>query len=274
MTDKAVVLARGLGRRMQRARPDVALSGEQAGLADNGLKAQMLLNGRPFLDYVVDSLVRAGLRRICLVIAPDADVLRAHAGRIAAAAGVEVDCAFQDEPLGTADAVLAAEDFVGEDCFALVNGDNLYPDQALRKLAELEDRDCWVAAFARDELLRHGNIAPERIKDFAAITPSERGELLGIVEKPSDPERYVHGGKLWVNMNLYRFGPAVFGACRRISPHPERGELELTAAVVDLLSGGGTTFRVLFCRGGVFDLTTRADILAVEEALKGRQLCF
>ncbi len=274
MTEKAVVLGRGLGTRMQRRGAGVELAGEQAELADRGFKALMPLRGRPFLDYVVDSLVRAGFRRTCLVIAPDADVVREHARRTAAAAGVEVRCAVQDEARGTADAVLAAEDFVGRDPFVLCNGDNLYPDRALAGLAELDDADCWLAAFARDEMVRHGNIAPQRVKDFAVVTASEGGDLLSIVEKPPDPERYLQNGKLWVNMNLYRFTSDVFEACRAVKPDPRRGELELTAAVAGLLEADRPNFRVLFCEGGVLDLTTRADVLAVEQALAGRQLCF
>ncbi len=274
MTEKAVVLARGLGTRMQKARDDVALRSEQAELAGQGHKALMLLGSRPFLDYVLDSLIRAGLRRICLVIAPDADAVRERARRVEAAAGVKVRCAVQQEPLGTADALLAAEGFVGDDAFVLGNGDDLYPDGPLEALAGLEDGDCWVVAFSREHLVRHGNIAAERIKDFAVITASQGGELLGIVEKPAAPDRYVRDGRLWVNMNLYRFTPAIFESCRRIRPHPGRGELELTAAVAEMLARKPTGFRVMFCDGGVLDLTTRADVPAVERVLTGRRLCF
>ncbi len=274
MTEKAVVLARGLGTRMQQGRDDVALDSEQAKLAERGHKALMLLGGRPFLDYVVDSLMRAGLRRICLVIAPDADAMRERARHVQVAAGVEVHCAVQQEPLGTADALLAAEDFVSGDAFVLANGDDLYPDRALAALAARDDGDCWVAAFSKDELVRRGNIATERIKDFAVITASEGGELLGIVEKPADPDRYMRDGRLWVNMNLYRFTPGIFESCRRVRPNPERGELELTAAVADMVEREPAGFRVMFCQGGVLDLTTRADVLAVEKALGVRRLCF
>lgn len=274
MTEKAVILARGLGTRMQREDPAAPIGREREALAGRGLKALMPLAGRPFLDYVVDSLLRAGLRHICFVIAPEADTMREHARRIEVAAGVKIDCALQAEPLGTGDAVLAAEGFVGGDTFILANGDNLYPEAALKRLAGLSDANCWLAAFERDALVRHGNIAPERVKDFAVVTASEDGELLGIVEKPPDPEQYRRDGRLWLSMNLYRFTPDIFGFCRSISPDPQRGELELTAAVADLLASGKRDFRVLFCEGGVFDLTSRADIAGAEKALEGRRLCF
>ena len=92
----------------------------------------MPLLGRPMLDYVADSLLCAGLRHVCLVIGPDADEMREAARRIEAASGARVVCAVQQEPRGTADAVLAAEEFAAGDAFVLTNGDNLYPTAALR----------------------------------------------------------------------------------------------------------------------------------------------
>jgi len=273
-TQKAVVLARGLGKRMRRERPDVGLGPERERLAAEGLKPLMPLGGRPFLDYIVDALLRAGLRRICLVIAPDAHAMRQHALRIQEAADASIECAVQQRPLGTADAVLAAEAFASGDPFVLCNGDNLYPDRALKGLAELNDAACWLAAFDRDELLRCGNIPGERLKDFAVVAASAEGRLLGIAEKPPEPERYVQDGKLWVSMNLYRFTAGIFDSCRSVKPHPLRGELELTAAVAGLLESGQIAFRVLFCGGGIVDLTSRADIAVAERALKGRQLSF
>jgi len=271
MTDKAVILARGLGTRMQRAGTDAELDPQRAALAGQGLKVLMPLRGRPMLDYAVDGLRKAGVRSICLVVAPDAELMREHAGRIGAAAGVRVQCAVQDEPRGTADAVLAAERFAGEEAFIVCNGDDLYPPDAVAGLVQLDDSDCWVAAFDREALQRHGNIAADRVKDLAVVTADAAGDLLRIVEKPPDPERYACDGKVWVNMNLYRFTPAIFGACRSIAPHPRRGEYELTAAVEHLRASGGARFRVMFCRGGVLDLTSRGDVASAERALEGRE---
>lgn len=279
MTQKAVVLARGLGTRMQRETEGVALSEEHLRAARAGQKALMPLLGRPMLDYVVDSLLRAGLRHVCLVIAPEADAMRQAARRIQAAAagpaaGARIECAVQQDPRGTADAVLAAEDFAAGDAFVVCNGDNLYPWAALRQLACIEDGDCRAVAFERDALLRHSNIAPERIRAFAAMTVSEDGRLTGIIEKPPDPERYARDGHLWVNMNLYRFVPAIFDACRSIAPDPVRGELELTAAVAELVRLGRPAFRVVFSEEGVLDLTSRSDISGAERALADRRLSF
>ena len=274
VTKKAVILARGLGTRMQRADADVRLDPERAGLAERGLKVLMGLHGRPMLDYAVDSLIKAGMQSVCLVIAPDADEMRRHARRLSEHSGAFVTCAVQDEPRGTADAVLAAESFAGADPFLVCNGDDLYPVEAMAELARLNGDECWVAAFDRNALSADGNIAPERVKDLAVVTARADGELLRIVEKPSDPDSHAVDGRVWVNMNLYRFTPAVFAACRGIEPHPRRGEYELTAAVEHLRASAPGGFRVLFCKGGVLDMTSRGDVATAERALEGRQLGF
>ena len=75
-------------------------------------------------------------------------------------------------------------------------------------------------------------VLPKEIRDKAKIRPGDK--LAAIVEKPERPEDYIRDGRLWVSMNLYRFTPHIFDACRRIKPDPVRGELELTAAVAIL----------------------------------------
>ncbi len=273
MLEKAVVLARGLGTRMRRAQPDVGLADRDEELAGRGLKVLIPVNGRPFLDYVVDSLLKAGLSRICLVVAPEADLMRENAERISRLAEVSVTCAVQPEPKGTADAVLAAEQFAGDDSFLVVNGDNLFEPRTLREVARVRPEGCVVGAFPRQALVREGNFAPERVKGFAVVNASVDGRLVGIVEKPADPDRYARQGRVLVGMNLYRFTSVVFAACRRVEPDPERGELELTAAVADLAQRP-EPFHVFICEGRVLDLTGRGDIPAVERALADQRLSF
>ena len=275
-TEKAVILARGLGKRMrsqEQGPGDAALSSEAENFARLGLKALIPLRGRPFLDYVVGSLMQAGIRRLCLVVAPDSRLMADYARRTSKLARIEVTCAVQEEPLGTADAVLAAEGFADGEPFIASNCDNLYPQDALNRLARLSDLCCYGVGFESQALLRGGNIAPERVKAFGIFVLTDRAEVLEIVEKPSDTRPYSREGKLWVSMNLFRFTPDIFDACRRVQPSP-RGELELTSAVSLLARSGRAPFRVLFVEAPVLDLTRRDDVAAVERLLEGREAGF
>ena len=270
MVDKAVILARGLGTRMQKERDGVELDERSDRIARQGLKTLIPVGGRPFLDYIVDSLLEAGLHQVCLVIAPDCRPLQDYADRVSRASDAEMSWTVQKEALGTADAVLAAESFAGSDPFVLCNSDNLYPREALRTLSAAE-KGCCVAAFDSDSLVTQGNIARERVRDMAVVVADEDGNLLEIVEKPPEPEKYARDSQVWVNMNLYRFPPEIFDACRNIEPDPERGELELTSAVQLLRDRGAVPFRVVFSGDGVLDMTSRKDVDSGRRALEDRK---
>src|SRR5687768_15906577 len=74
-TKQALVLARGLGTRMRAADPRAPLTPEQQRAAEAGSKAMMPIGGRPFLDYLLNAIAEAGIRRVGLVVAPVHDSL-------------------------------------------------------------------------------------------------------------------------------------------------------------------------------------------------------
>jgi glucose-1-phosphate thymidylyltransferase len=262
-TRKAVILARGLGTRMKRQDDSVTLSREQASAADAGIKGMMPI-GRPFLDYVVSALADAGITEVCLVIGPEHDAVRAHYAR--ETNRVRIHCANQKEPRGTADAVAAAEAFVGGETFLVLNADNYYPVDACRRLAAL---GCaGLVGFNADALVAQGNIDRDRVRAFALITTDAEGALETIVEKP-DESTYTRLAPIsMVSMNLWSFTPAIFEGCRRVSPSA-RGELELQDAVRIARAELGERFQVVPYAGGVLDLSHRNDVPAVAAALAG-----
>src|SRR5205085_737187 len=97
---------------------------------------------------------------------------------------VRVHFAVQAEPLGTANAVLAAASAIGDVPFLVLNSDNYYPVEAYRALAVLND--AGVVAFDRETLVRESNIDVERVRSFAILDIAPDGTLAGIVEKPGD----------------------------------------------------------------------------------------
>lgn len=263
---KAVILARGLGTRMRAADTDASLTPEQAAAADEGTKGMMpLAKGRPFLHYVISALADAGIREVCLVVAPDADDIRRHFHHELTLRRVLISFAVQAEARGTADAVLAAEEFAGADRFLVLNADNYYPVESYRELANADGNA--LAGFEREPLVRQGNIDPERIRKFALLRVSPDGFLEEIVEKPDAATFEAMGDHALVSMNLWAFTPAIFEACRRVKPSP-RGELELPGAVRILIRETGGKIRVIPFSAPVLDLGTRADVVAVEDALR------
>jgi dTDP-glucose pyrophosphorylase len=259
---KAVILARGLGTRMRREDHGISLDSSQTAVADTGMKA-MIPIGRPFLDYVISALADAGFSEVCLVIGPEHAAIREYYDSVDASR-VRIRFAVQDRPLGTADAVLAAESFAGGESFLVINADNYYPASVL---AELRDYgDAALPGFDPDALVQLGNIPAERLAAFAIVETREDGMLQRIVEKP--PPGMVHGPGRLISMNAWLFPPEIFESCRSIDLSP-RGELELQSAVQHLIDQQRVDITVIPVRAPVLDLSSRADIPAVAERLAG-----
>lgn len=263
----AVVLAAGRGTRMQADRPGVPpLSAEQEAAARQGAKAMMPV-GRPFLDYVLSSLADAGMRRIGLVVAPDHAAIADRYRNQVPPRRFELGLLVQPEPAGTANALLAAEEFVGWEAFLMVNGDNLYPAEALAALA----RTAAPALIGWDPeaLVSLGNVEAARLAAFALVQADPDDTLAAIVEKPSPAARSALGAAALVSMNSWCFDPAIFSACRAVQPSV-RGELELQDAVAWAMAHLGMVFRVIRWAGPVLDLSGRADVAAVTDRLRAR----
>lgn len=264
MTSRAIVLARGLGRRMQRV-DGVSLSEEQRNAADAGLKSMLPIGGRPFLDYVLSSLADAGISRAALVVAPEHDAIRSRYAAECPPERIAVDFAVQAEPTGTASAVLAAESWTSGEPFLVVNADNLYPTDVLRRLGAQREPACPV--FPRDELVCTSNIPAERVHDFALLEVDDDGYVSGIIEKPSAARFAAAGTSAGVSMNCWRFDSRIFQFCREV-PRSARDEFELPEAV-SLAVARGLRFRAITAHGPVLDLSKRSDIADIERRLAG-----
>lgn len=261
--NKIVVLARGLGTRMRRNDGDAKLDGRQAAIAETGVKALIPI-GRPFLDYVLSAAADAGYRHACLVIGPEQEAIRQHYSEVKAER-LDFTFANQAEPKGTADAVAAAEQFADGDPFAVINSDNYYPVESLRRLRE--QSGSAVALFERDAMLAGGNLSPERVSKFAVATIDVLGNLERILEKPSEATIATLPQPLWLSMNCWRFSPSIFKACRAIKPSA-RGEYEIPDAVQHVMHTLGEPFSAVQIRAAVLDMTSRADIANVAALLK------
>ena len=259
------MLAAGRGTRMQRPEGGADLDLDQAAAADAGGKAMMPIHGRPFLDHVLSGLADAGLTDVCLVVRPGYEAIRAHytAHR---PRRLRLSFAIQPEPLGTAHALLCAETFAGTEEFLALNSDNVYPLGAYQALLRLDGPGLTI--FERETLLAKSNFSRERVAKFAVLAVNPDGFLERILEKPDEKDLAAASGEVFLSMNLWRFSPPIFEACRLV-PRSARGELELPQAVGWAIENLGERFRTVRSADGVLDLSTRADVTAVSERLRG-----
>ena len=238
---------------MRAADEGAVLTKEQTLVASQGIKALIpVADGKTMLELILENLADAGFVDLCLVIGPEHDTIR----KFCSVNDLQVSFAVQQEPLGTSDAVLAAESFIGpDDLFLVVNSDNLYPVEGLRRLRN-EARPALIG-FERSSLIAKSNISEDRIAKFAAVEIDDARNLIRIVEKPNDI-----AASSYVSMNAWLFSPKIFDACKAIGPS-ERGEYEITAAVQYAIDVLGERFAVVTSNEGVLDLSSRADIESV-----------
>jgi glucose-1-phosphate thymidylyltransferase len=261
MANKAVVLARGLGKRMRQADASVPLESAQRDAAEAGMKA-MIPVGRPFLDFVLSALADGGIREVCLVVGPEHRSIRGYYDSLSPNR-IKINFAIQDEPLGTANAVLAARAFTGNDSFLVLNSDNYYPVEVFKALRGLGEPG--LAAFEGESLVREGNIPRQRIRHYALLQIDANGGLEKIVEKPQDVSG-ADGTEVFVSMNCWRFDRSIFRACEEVPLSP-RGEFELPQAVQLGIRSLGLHFKAVPFRAGVLDLSYRSDVASVANRL-------
>jgi dTDP-glucose pyrophosphorylase len=243
------------------------LGSAQREMAARGLKPLIPFGGAPFIAYILTALADAGYCDVCVVLPPgDDDPVRAwidsaHTHRL------RLHVAVQDEPLGTAHALLAAEAFTAGGDIALINADNDYPVAALTALRSLTGPG--LIGFTRTGLLR-GNITAERLQGFALVDVDDAGFLRSIIEKPSGRQIRMRGDAALFSMTCWRFDAGIFEACRAAGPSV-RGEIELPDAVRGSIASG-TRYEVLIADAPVLDLSRREDVDAVAQSLLGRDV--
>lgn len=148
------ILAGGLGTRL--------------GALTRGLPKPMIeIGGRPYLERVVDSFARCGLREIVLLTGYRSDVIEQHFGD-GARFGVSIRYSRESEPLGTGGALRDARPLLGER-FLLTYGDVLRAfdyDRFVREHAEpclavYPKRTHGNAAIDGNRVVRFDKQAPE-----------------------------------------------------------------------------------------------------------------
>lgn len=253
---------------MQRTPPGLMLTPEQREAASRGLKGLIPIHGRPYLDYVIGAAVDAGVREICLVVGPGTNPIRERYERVAWERA-RMEFAVQEEPLGSAHALLAAEGFAGDDSVLVINADNYYPGPAIASLRAIEGSG--MAGFRTEVLVSRGNIPADRVAAYAIVTADADGVLTRIIEKPKAADVKAMAGSGYVSMTCWKFGPAIFAACRAV-PRSARGEYELPEAVMWAVGSLGERFRIVPVDEPVLDLSCQEDIASVEAHLRGREV--
>jgi len=106
---QAVILAGGLGVRLKPITETIP-------------KPLVEINGKPFLEYLIDHLKKNGIKKIILCVAYLGDKIENYFGD-GTRFGVEIKYSYEKELLGTAGAIKNAENLIETENFLVFNGD-------------------------------------------------------------------------------------------------------------------------------------------------------
>lgn len=225
---KAVVLAAGKGVRM-------------LPLTEDRPKVLIEIGGKPFLYYVLEGLKKAGLTEIGIIVSYKKEKIAEFVKTIK---GMKITLIEQKEISGTGNAVLCSKEFVGNDNFVLVMGDNLYSAEDIRALANKKDNFCYIASYKS-----------EHPKDYGVL--KIKGDvMIRVDEKPEKPASNL------VNTGVYKFTPEIFAELAKLKKSP-RGEYELTDAMNELAKKG--KMKVYVLNDYWIDMSTKEKLPIVEK---------
>lgn len=164
---------------------------------------------KPMIFYPLFTLLRAGIKEILIIIAPDYAGHFLHLLGNGRQFGAKFTYEIQEEPRGLADAFIIGEDFIDNGNVAMILGDNIFADDLSKDIKSFTQGG---RVFAKQV------VDPER---YGVVEFDELGQVLSIEEKPVKPKsNYCVTG-------LYVYDNQVIDVAKSLKPSA-RGELEIT----------------------------------------------
>ncbi len=234
---KGIILAGGKATRL---RPLTKITSKQL----------LPIYNKPMIFYPIETLVKAGIKDILIIIAPD------YAGHFLNLLGSGKDFGakfsfeIQDEARGLAEAFTIGENFIGKDNVTMILGDNIFDYDFSGSIKNFSGGAKIFAKHVED---------PER---FGVVEFDDEHKVLSIVEKPSEPKSN------YAVVGMYIYDNKVINYAKSLTPS-ERGEIEITdinnlykesgELTVDIIEG-------MWEDAGTFDSLLRANNLMAEKA--------
>jgi len=179
---------------------------------------------RPMIYYPLDTLAGMGIREVMVIVGGKSvgDIVELLGdGRHF---GLDLTYRYQRGALGIAHAIGLARDFIGDDSFCVVLGDNILRGGRLEDTARTFDGGAWGAGT-----LLYQVPDPQR---FGVAELDADGRVVGFEEKPAKPKSDL------IPIGVYFLRPGAFDVIESLAPSG-RGEFEITDVLNHYIPEGG-----------------------------------
>ena len=183
---------------------------------------------KPLIHYPLSTLMHAGIKEVMIVSSPEHIVLFQNHFGDGSQLGMEISYGVQKKPGGLPQGVLVAEDFIENENFALILGDNIFHGVGLGY--SLRNHSDLVGA----EMICYQVSDPERF----GVVEFKGNKVLSLEEKPLSPKSN------FAITGLYFFDAKAPKLTRNLKPSP-RGELEIVDLLREYLKLGELSFEIL-----------------------------
>lgn len=203
---KGIILAAGKGTRLGPI--TLGVGHEGAGVS----KPLVPVYDKPTIYYPLTNLIAAGIKDILIICAPDSIEQFQKSLGDGSDLGINLSYTVQQEPKGTADALIIGEAFIGDDDIALIYGDNvIHSDQFSQALrAATKPAGATIFAYSVDEP-----------KNFGVVEFDANNRVLSVEEKPANPKSN------YAIMGVYFYTNEAIAFAKQLEIS-ERGEYEIT----------------------------------------------
>jgi D-glycero-alpha-D-manno-heptose 1-phosphate guanylyltransferase len=181
----AVVLAGGRGTRLH-------------SVVSDRPKVLAIVNGKPFLTYLLDQIAAVGIMNVVLCVGYRGDQVQAALGQ--EYAGMRLTYSQETTPLGTGGALCLACPLITSDTFIAMNGDSF---------CEVNLKDLWEWHHARQASTTMVLTPQSDSARYGRVSLSSNSTIVSFEEKGTAT------GAGWVNAGIYVFNSEMVRAIHR-----------------------------------------------------------